>query len=138
MPVELGEEEGAAAGGKARLSAAGWFEAAGDVAAPLDALLKALRSQVEAGGTTLPLPAVSLMVSGGVARSSRLRAALAAAAARHFGATEEEEAAVAGAGAADEAAQGAAVLAAHALQPAAVPAPLDPHPHPNPRPTPNP
>ena len=93
----------------------------------------------------LPLPAVSLIVSGGVARSSRLRAALAAAAARHFSATEAEEEAGAGAAdgawgwkSADGAAQGAAVLAAHALQPAAVLAPLHPHPHPRPRPTPNP
>ena len=46
--MELGDE-GAAPGGTARLSAAGWFEAAGDVAPPLDALLKALRSQVELG-----------------------------------------------------------------------------------------
>ena len=48
MPVDLGAE-GAAAGGTARLSAAGWHEAAGDVAAPLDAMLKALRSQVGLG-----------------------------------------------------------------------------------------
>ena len=47
-PVE-GGSEGAAAGGTARLSAAGWCAAAGDVAPPLDAMLRALRSQAESG-----------------------------------------------------------------------------------------
>jgi len=115
----------------------------GDVAPRLDALLRQLHAQAKGKESISledpypsPLPKVAaLLVSGGVTRNPSFRAALAAAAARHFGAVEEgraaaglashAEARAAEQAAAQQTADGAALLAAHAVQPAAVLATLD-------------